>query len=406
MFVPSDPLRLGLLLCLLWLLPNAAISKTYETLERRLRDHPAYLALTLEANAQAARSSVVGALPDPEVTLGVNNLPIEDPAFDRFLPTNKALGLQQRFPSRRLRRAETTRAQAQADTLSYQADALLAQLRGELLALLSQQSRVLEQRRLVDAERLKLQELAGVARTELEAGRPLLYRLAEVELAGVGAERKLIDLDTEQSLLTAELEALVGTAVQADPPDLADPSRPDDPRAFHAVRVAAAELVASEQGVAVAEAAWRPSWRAQLLYQQREAGDGFAGDDWVSASVTFSVPLWAARRQAPQLRAAQAQRGADQQRLQAVARAAVAAFDRERAIQRSAERTVAVLDRKLAAIEAEIVAQRSLFEAGSSDYTPILEGELALLRLRSEQAGERSRAYVALAQQAALVVAP
>ena len=84
------------------------------------------------------------------------------------------------------------------------------------------------------------------------------------------------------------------------------------PDAFHAVRVAEAEIAVADAGVDRAQAAWKPDWGLSVTWQQRDSGGRdvrFPGDDWVSAAVTFSVPLWGNRSQAPALRAARAQRG-------------------------------------------------------------------------------------------------
>jgi cobalt-zinc-cadmium efflux system outer membrane protein len=70
----------------------------FEELEARLSDHPSLTALTYQAEASRERGTAATALPDPVVSVGVNNFPIFDPSFSDFLPTNKAVGVRQDFP--------------------------------------------------------------------------------------------------------------------------------------------------------------------------------------------------------------------------------------------------------------------------------------------------------------------
>ena len=87
----------------------------FEELEARLSDHPSLTALTYQAEASRERGTAATALPDPVVSVGVNNFPIFDPSFSDFLPTNKAVGVRQDFPNRTGRQARAGEARAMAE---------------------------------------------------------------------------------------------------------------------------------------------------------------------------------------------------------------------------------------------------------------------------------------------------
>ena len=176
--------------------------------------------------------------------------------------------------------------------------------------------------------------------------------------------------------------------------------------AFQAVRVADAGIEAADYSVDSAKAAWRPNWGAQLTYQQRESGANFAGDDWVSGMVTFTVPLWAERSQEPRLRAARSDRASAEMHYQAAARSAAARYAAEAAAWRAAEDSIAVLRRNMAAVEDEIASQLTIYESGVGDYAPIIDGELAILKLRADIAAEEARRAAAIARMNALLVTP
>jgi outer membrane protein TolC len=175
---------------------------------------------------------------------------------------------------------------------------------------------------------------------------------------------------------------------------------------FHASRVADALLKVSDSGVDQAKSAWKPEWGAKVIYQQREAGNDFAGDDWASMMVTVTVPFWAKGKQAPRLRAAEASRAAAQATLADAMRRATAQYRYSEAVHTAAYQAKLVLQQKINAISEEISAQQANYQSGAGDYTPIIDGEIAILKLRAEIAAEQSRSEIAAAQMNALLVTP
>lgn len=381
-----------------------ALGQSLAELEARLTEHPSVNALTYQAEASRERSISATALPDPEVSLAINNFPIFDPSFSDFLPTNKAVGIRQAIPNRAGRLAQAGEARASADqTLRIRA-AQLATLRAELIALLHEKARIAHQRELAGERETKYDELTEIVEAEIDAGRPAVYRLAEIEAERTGVARSLIDLARQETETDAGLIDLLGEVPATPAPPIAPADWSGDAQAFHAVRVADAGVRLGDHAVDKAKSNWRANWGAQLTYQQRDAGPGFAGDDWVSGMVTFSVPLWAKNSQEPRLRAARAERASAEMRYQAAARRSAARFAAEAAAWRAAEGNIAVLSRNIAAVEDEIAAQLTVYESGQGDYAPIIDGELAILKLRADIAGEESRRAAAIARMNALLV--
>lgn len=383
---------------------GTAEAQSFEDLEARLADHPSIAALTHQADASRELGLAATALPDPVVSIGINNFPIFDPSFSDFLPTNKAVGVRQAFPSRAGRDARSGEARAMAEQTDRINGAQLATLRGELIALLYEKQRVDRQRALAGERNEKYDELTQVAQSEIDAGRPAVFRLAEIEAERTGVSRVLIDLDRQEAEIDARLIDLVGLVPTTPAPQVAPLDWSGDAMGFHTVRVADAGMRVADYSVDGAEAAWRPNWGAQLTYQQRESGATFAGDDWVSGMVTFSVPLWAERSQEPRLRAAKADRASAEMRYQAAARSAAARFTAEAAAWRASEDNIAVLHRNIAAVEDEIAAQLTTYESGVGDYAPIIDGEIAILKLLADISAEEARRAAAIARMNALLV--
>lgn len=394
---------------LAWLAMALSVSaQPFTDLEARLAEHPSLAALAYQAEASRERGIAATALPDPVVSVGVNNFPVFDPSFSEFLPTNKAIGVRQEFPNRAGRKASAGEASALGAQTELVREAQLATLRGELIALMHEKHRIARQNALTEARDAKYDELTDVVEAEIDAGRPAVFRLAEIEAERAGVARERVGLDRQEEEINARLIDLVGMVPATPAPDIAPAEWSGEARAFHAVRVADAAIKVAEYSVVGAKADWRPDWGAQLTYQQRETGAGasFAGDDWVSGMVTFSVPLWAGAKQAPRLRAAQADRASAEMRYQAAARSAARRYAIEAAGWRSAEANIAVLARNIAAVRDEIAAQLTIYESGAGDYAPIIDGEIAILKLRAEIAAEEASKAGAIARMNALLVTP
>jgi outer membrane protein, heavy metal efflux system len=382
----------------------AAHGQSFSDLEYMLRDHPSLQVMAYQAEASDERAMAATALPDPVISAGINNFPIFDPSFTDFLPTNKSIGIQQKFPSLAGRNARAGEADARANEIREMRAQRYAALRGELIALLHEKHRIRVQRGLAEERRAKYDELTQVAELEIDAGRPALFRLAEIEGERAEVDRTLVDLAGQVAQIDARLMDLLGVVPDTPPPPLSPTDWSGDAMAFHAARVADAGVTVRDRGVDEAKAAWKPEWGAQLTYQQRESGANFAGDDWVSGIVTVTVPFWANKNQKPRLRAARAERAAAQANYLSAARSASAQYSTYRSMRRTAEQSAAVLSQKIVAVEDEITSQNTIYESGVGDYAPIIDGEIAILKLRSDIADEQARIATATARMNALLV--
>lgn len=398
--------KIGLLCAAMaWpLLGAGGLAQDLDDLEARLAGHPSLLALTYQADASRERSLAATALPDPVVSVGINNFPVFDPSFSDFLPTNKALGISQAFPSRAGRQARSGESRAMAGQAERVGAAQLATLRGELIALLHEKAAISRQRDLARARSGKYDELTRVVEAEIAAGVPAVYRLAEVDIERAGVARVLVDLQRAEAQIDARLMDMVGIIPETPAPPVAPLDWSGEAFDFHLVRVADAAIEVSEFAMHGAEAAWKPNWGTQLTYQQREAGAMFAGDDWVSGMVTFTVPLWAGRSQAPRLRAAKADRASARMRYQSAARTAAARYAMGAAAWHAAQDTIAILSGNVATVEDKIASQLTIYESGAGTYAPVIDGEIAILKLRAEIAAEEARVAAAIARMNALLV--
>lgn len=386
-----------------------AFAQSFDELAFRLLDHPEIASIRLNTEAQRQMVAAAGALPDPVISLGVNNVPISDPAFDRFLPTNKAIAIQQRIPNGKLRTAMATGARASANVSTQEAGYRLAQLRAELISALADKSSVREQIELAVQRQHTLEALDTALASEIEAGRALIFQVARIDVSRSQVARQLAAYQAELQRLDARLIALVGEAVDTAPPASPAPVWHGDPDEFHEVRLARASIGIAEANVDRAQAGYRPEWGLNLMYQQREAGGNgadFSGDDWFSASFTFTVPLWSRSSQAPRVRAASARQLAARNGWQATIREVLARWATLEAAARASSESARMLTQSLSAVEEQVQALTVNYEGGFGDYLPVLEAQLAGLELRTELARERSRKIALLAEAQSMLVSP
>ncbi len=399
----------GLLMTLCLSAPSWAQISTPQTLneiEEVLRHHPSLEGYALRAEAARERAGAETVLPDPEVTMGLNNFPLFDPSFTEYLPTNKSIGVRQRFPNLAGRAAARDQILANAGQLDAARAARLAELRADVFRQLLILDRVADQTHLLDARNAKYDELDEVYLAEVDAGSPSLFRLAEIEGERADLERLRVGLIAERESARARLRDLLGSVpvgIEITPALVAWNGQAS---AFHAVRVAQEGVDVADARIDGAQAAFKPNWGAQATYQQRENGANFDGDDWVSLGVTVTVPLWSGRKQEPRLRAAQTDRSAALTDVHAASRAALSRYETLDARRRAAEAAIRVLEDRKRAIEQVMEDRLVVYESGTGGYAPIIDGEIALLALDYQSRAERARSDVAAVLMNGLLVTP
>lgn len=274
----------------------------------------------LEANAlrvDAARSAsrAAGALPDPTLSLGLDNVPISGPMAGRFGDddmTMARVGIEQQVPSGAKRRARTDEAIAGIGVAEAQAAVGAREVR--LAAAMAWLDLHYAKRRLAALDTLSgmlapILETAPAAVTS-GASRPG-ETVAPEQWRAMLADRRseLVALATRAR---AELVRWTGDPeadVEGNPPDLGiDGAALRAGLDRHPVLLAySASSRQADAAVGVARADKQPDWGWGLSYQRRDPLFG----DMVSAQVTISLPLFAQNRQDPIIAA----RGSDATRV-------------------------------------------------------------------------------------------
>jgi len=365
---------------------------------------PALAARNRAVEASAALQGVAAELPDPKLSIGIENLPIEGAdqfSIGRDSMTMRRIGWAQDVPNadKRRSRAEVARATTERETAIFaveqsavRSDAAQAWL-----------ARYYAERRLAVFATLEAEHLLLMKAAEARvASGPVLAAdavLARQEHAHLAERRDEIDRDVARAI--AGLRRWVGPRAQGplegEPPAFAIDAAQVRNKLDRIVALAPykpqAEIAAAQ--AREAEAAKKGDWGWGVSYSKR----GSAYSDMVSVQLVFDLPIAQSRRQDPQVQAKrkeveriEAER-ADAQRRYAeeVERQLAGIANLEQKLER-ARRTLIPL------IEQRVVLLRASYEAGRADLASVLaarrdraEQALRAIELEGELASARAR---------------
>jgi outer membrane protein TolC len=288
--------------------------------EQALLKAPQLAAQAASHDAAQALTESAGRLPDPQLVLGLDNLPVTGAdaySTTRDFMTMRRIGVMQEFPAAQKRRLRRDRAEAQFSV----AGAELTQVR---LAIAREVAAAWIRCRTAATTVASLQALepevelqASAAEAAIISGNGSTAEALAAQAAVVQLANRVIRLQSEERRAVLDLERWVG-------PDALQPLAPMP--AFDRLPVPAAALLASVHehaallpfdaraaaarlDIELAKADRRPDWSAELAYAER--GSDFS--DMVSLEVRVGLPLFARHRQNPVVAA----KGAELRRIEA-----------------------------------------------------------------------------------------
>ena len=256
------------------------------------------------ASARAAELAVgpAGQLPDPELVLGVENVPvsgIDRYRLDRDEMTMQRIGIMQEMPNGL--GARRAMAEAQAERASVDLD--LARLEARLGAAQAWIALHYAQRRTATLAQLlnEAQASAAAARARLSSGAGSVDDAIAAEIEAARLEDRVATLHADAARARAELRRWIGDAADGDlsasaPTFEIDPEHMRQHLRRHPELAAFnADEDAAEAELALARAERRPDWSWELSYGRRDPSFG----DMASVEVRVGLPLFQPWRQGP-----------------------------------------------------------------------------------------------------------
>jgi outer membrane protein TolC len=253
------------------------------------------------AREEAARA---GALPDPQLTTGIENLAIQGPgAFTAGgdTMTMRTLGLTQVLPSRAKRQAQRDAAGANVEQAALASVMTHLAIEQHVAAAWINAWGAHHELQMLQAMRRELEIDVAVAEARLRAGTGSAADVLAMHMEALDLENRIDDASSREAQARAALGRWLGAPVNeplADAPDFAV-LRHDEPSLLSNLDQQGnlldwpAREHAAEAALAVAKAEKHPEWSVGLSYGSRVRGLS----DMVTLQVGVSLPLFTRNRQ-------------------------------------------------------------------------------------------------------------
>ncbi len=371
---------------------GSALAASFEEYVERLSSHPQVE--TLLSKSESTKSQAQGALglPDPMLMIGVDNIPVSDPEFDRFLPTSKVIGFNQKIPNPILLRARSDKLEQLSEKQKLMADYTRARLQYMLIAKMAEYKSAKTRRGLIKKQLGFYKELEDTFQGQIESGRAVYQRFSEVDVERAEAERKLNDIDAQMASIEAVFIRLIDEIPQIDIPNIVNASWSGDPNAIYPVLIASQDINIAKKATEIADAAFLPNFGINAIYKQRQDGqnNSFSGEDWFSVQAQITVPLWASKNQKPKLKAAQDNKRSAEFAYDDMVRQWKAQMEAIRSARDSAASNVKILQEKDHAMAHKVKASQRNYEAGTEGLSRVLLARIDRLNIQAQLAQVRA----------------
>ena len=273
-----------------------------EAISRAVSQNPELAAMENRIEASRRRVLQADTLPDPEIEVGLKDVPVANPSLSRDDFTMEMVAARQTFPGLGKRETRRASAQAAADSAALSHAVHSVEVAADvadaffLLAELDRRQAILEQ----SQERLR--RAASSATERYKVGKGAQADVLRANLETTALEDRLLSLKSDRHAAAARFNALQNLPASDPVPPIGpvDPAPPQEgtsevireaEEASPAIAAARANVRRAEEEVKLARLERRPDWTAMTYYARRQNFEDLAG-----ASVSFNLPFAHPRR--------------------------------------------------------------------------------------------------------------
>jgi outer membrane protein TolC len=348
-------------------------------------------AARFEADAVAETAPQAGALPDPVLSLGLRNRPLDGFGTDQMMTMNW-IGLSQTFPwpgnqgFGEERQGHFARA---ADLDADETEAALVARAKEVYFHLAYVDRALE---IMASTRDLLRDFLDVTTARYAVGSGLQQDILQAQVAIARMTADITITEQNRVAMAARLNSLLGRPATEHVPslELPEPAGPPPPvdslMAIAAVnrpsiRAARERALAAEAGYRAAQKNAYPDFTVALGYGQRPQYE-----DLATIEVGIRLPLWSGSKQKPRIREMEAVRSREEAREldlhnETFARLAELRAAAERSRSLSELYRTSIIPQAQGAVESALSAYR----VGEVDYMTLLSNQTTVNRFETER---------------------
>lgn len=351
-------------------------------------DDPSVTQYLAQAKSVKEIAEADAQLPDPRLRFGVANLATDSFNFNQEPMTQLQIGLHQSFPTAGRRRFQRAKGEANSDVYVHMAAARALMLDFEVTKLWLHLFSLKSTGCIIERKKQNLEALLSALEAKFEGGKAGVEEVLTMESELALLDDRLQSLEQKEAALRAALSRYIGVDAAQRPiagshSDIASPAArqilEENIGTHPEILAEQAHTRASEHGVSLANANYKPNWGVDVGYGYR--ADGRA--DLASAMVTLDVPLFTGNRQDKRLSAAKQARQAARLRLQVVELELLKNIRATYAIwQKSADRIQLYETVVLTRARAARVASENAYASGSADFAELVRTHISELDAR------------------------
>ncbi len=312
------------LLVLTTLIVNPVLAAKYLRLplaERwALNNEPGVLAAKAQARAAIATSKAARSLPNPQLELGILNLPVGSYDFHQEPMTQKQIAIRQTLPPRGSRQASQQQWTSTAESYQFISDDRQRQVLRDIRHAWLESHYWQHVQAIVKENQQLFSQLVKVARSQYAVGRQNQQVLLAAKLELSRLDERLVQIDMQKHHSRTAMIQWLGLErgslpLAGDWPEwqLIMPLSELEQRLLDHPRLAAAlsRVSAADAAINKARAQLKPAVSLGFRYGQREDDLlGLPRDDFLSFTVSLDMPLFTRKQQTQAVSAAQYQRAA------------------------------------------------------------------------------------------------
>lgn len=355
-----------------------------------LQHDPAIAVFIADAQSYEQLAQASDELPDPQLRVGLFNLPIDSFELDAEPSTQLRLGLQQSFPRGDRLEIMSARQQLRSTGSLHRADqarlALLRDLRITYLELYYQTEAatiIVNSRRLFD-------QLVNITEDRYAAGRANQQDVISATLQLTRLDDRYTRILAMQDSYRAKLASWIGDSA-AQPLNTSFPELPELQSSADMISLLAthpqilavqADMQAEKKLQDIARQDYSPGMHAFVEYRKRFGNnpDGSERSDMMAAMVTLDIPLFSHQRLDSELAASSKKVDAARYRLDDSLRQLKQQLDTQLAsYQRAQQRQKIFEERLLAAAVDNANAALTAYQSGVTDFTALMRARVTEL---------------------------
>jgi len=386
------------------------LSRLGEAIARAASQNPELAAMESRIDASRHRVPQAAVLPDPEIEVGIKDIPPSSPSLTRDDFTMEMVSARQRFPGFGKLAAQTRAAQAelegmQAEHVRHSIE-VAADVADSFFHLGELDARIA----IIEETRRRLSDAVIAARERYRVGKGAQADVLRADLEKTALEDRLAMLKAERRSEAARFNALQNfpantpiapirippgseARIAARPIPPRDELLAETERESPAVDAAAARVRQAEEGVKLARLERRPDWMLSGYYGRRESFEDLAG-----LSIAFNLPWVHPRRLSERRAERESELAGVRADLASVRNVLRRGIDQAYAeLEKNREQVRLYRDSILPQAQINYRAAREAYAVGSIDFLTFVRGATDLAMYEMENAERESGVARALA---------